>query len=414
MNSTIMKLASDEKLAWEKILKLRSDFHPELVSKVRVRSKEEALERGVRIIKSIFHKLQTLGIDLRQIEPGHGIGHIIGRDYINALVLAKNLDADPKEIFIGLISGAVHEIGTALVDRYADSKRAVRHGEMGAILLDRIFSDKEFSRKLNRAEKILICYAVAAHTHYLKPMDVTCEDSVIRRVEPYIDAYPNGQPILAVWIARWIDRLDLNGPAFVGRHFLTLSRTHSDLDGNNFYSLVFANHMLPLLREEKEIKAGGGNRTMLEHLVMYAGSQKNESAYGKHDFGAMVALRDAQTKRLWRIIEAVQKKELTFDAMQEEIILTAWTAFLGGNIEPTDKGVITAMRLKEEFKKLDGESRRAWLNGFIATMKEYIGWANEILDMAEEFPPEWFYINTTGIKQFINPLWSWENIVTEI
>lgn len=387
--NAIKKLIENPEKALEILHNLDANFRLGLISEINVNTTEEAIERGVELISLFHERIASLGISLEEIEPGHGIGHIT-RDRLNAIILARELDADPRDIFVGIVAGAIHDIGVTLVERYAESKRVIRHAEAGAILLYYALSDPIFYRKTNRAERILISYAVVAHTHYLKAMDVNCEDNIVRRIEPYTDIYPDGSPILAVWFARWIDRLDINGPGFVGRHFLTLLMAHLDFDGKNFYSVTFANHMRPILRSEEEIKAQGGARTMLEHLYMFASTQNNASPYGKHDFGAMIVMRDAQTKRLKRIINAVLQNERKFDQAQKEKILTAWTAFLYSNIEPTQKASQTAINLKYEFEKLDENTQNAWLNGFIATMEEYAEWSEWILEKIKTFPAKWY------------------------
>ncbi len=410
----IQAIINNDEMAWEKIQELRANFSPVLMEKVRVGSKQEALSRGLEIIQKIFEKLQAMGIDLMDIEPGAGFGHFT-RDYLNAIVLANKLDTSPQDLFIGLVSGALHEMGVTIRDRYAENKQAIRHAEAGAILLYEIMSDDMyFLTKLNRAERILICYAIAAHTHYLKEMDIACEDGITRKIKPYRDTYYDNTPIIGIWFARWTDRLDIDAPAFVARHYLTLEKSHIDYSQNGFFSVTFADHMRPLLRSSSEISAQGGNRTLLEHLNMFATSQNNDSPYGKYDFGAMIEMRDRQTERLNRIIQAVQESKVEFDSYQTELVLTAWTTFLYTNIEPTPKALITAIHLKDNFKKLDQTTQRAWLNGFVATMREYIDWSKWIMEMTQNLPDEWFYINNKSIDKIIMPVWHWENLLKMI
>lgn len=410
----IQAIIDNEEVAWEKIQELRKDFSPVLIENVRIESKQEAFSRGLEIIQKIFEKLQALGIDLMEIEPGAGFGHFT-RDYLNAIVLANKLDASPRNLFIGLVAGALHEIGVTMVDRYAENKRAIRHAEAGAILLSEIMSDDMyFWRKLNLAERTLICYAIAAHTHYLKEIDMVCNDGITRKIKPYRDLNYNNTPIIGIWFTRWTDRLDIDAPAFVARHYLTLERSHTDYGQNGFYSVTFADHMRPLLRTNDEIGAQGGNRTLLEHLNMFATSQNNDSPYGKYDFGAMVEMRDRQTELLNRIIRSVKESKLEFDTYQTELVLTAWTTFLYTNIEPTPKALIAAIRLRDNFKKLDQATQRAWLNGFVTTMKEYIDWSKWIMEMTQDLPDEWFYINNKSIDKIIMPVWHWEDLLKMI
>lgn len=134
---------------------------------------------------------------------------------------------------MGLVAGTLHDVGCALVEHYAETQRVVRHAEGGALLLQEILPRLLLSEK----QKILICYAVAAHTHYLKPQTVG-EDTI----EPYLDT-SEGEPLWGILFTRWVDRLDCNGAGFVGRHYLTLARAHQDFDGKQFYGIEFAEHL---------------------------------------------------------------------------------------------------------------------------------------------------------------------------
>ena len=399
--SEIKEMISDESISWPVIQNLRNAFSARLVDHVNIDTREEALGKGVQVIKHIFNGLEKLNMDIYDIEPGHGVGHI-ARDYANGLILTSQLEADPKNLFIGLVTGSVHEIGLTLVNRYQESNRVIRHAEAGALLLWEILSDLKI---LNESEKILICYGVAAHTHYLKSTTIKCEDGVEREVIPYQDTDEKGNPILSVWLARWIDRLDINGPAFVGRHYLTLADTHSDFDGKNFYEVSFRNHMKPLLRNADEIRKAGGNQTMLEHLNMFANSQNNESPYGLHDFGKMIEIRDEQTRRLKRIINSVVDDKESFSQFKTNRILASWVDFLCQGVEPTKKSGDTALRLQVEFHKLDSENKRAWLNGFVVTMDEYFDWSKSMIIQLNCFPNEWLLLGKRNIdvKKIISP-----------
>lgn len=398
MNSKHLKeLLSNEELCWREIQELRASFNLDLFSEVAVNRREEALARGVNTVREALKILGSSGINLKEMEPGHGIGHLT-RDYVNALRLTSALDGDPKHLFIGLVSGTLHDIGCASVDRYEESERAVRHAEASAILLNQIF--KESSLGLNTSEQILIRYALAGHTNYLRPTDVTCKDGVTRRIEPYADIYES-KPILGIHLPRWIDRLNFCDPSFVGRHYLTLSREHSDYGEKGFYSVKFEEHMRPLFRTNEEIKAAGGNRTMLEHLNMFAQSQNNQSVYGQYDYGEMVNLRDAYKERLLRIIEAVRTREIT----PQEKISNRWTVFLAKNIEPTDLGRKTANQLKKMFENLPAETQMAWANGFWQTMKEYVEWSEPILNFLNKIPKEWRCLPSIAedVRKIIDP-----------
>jgi hypothetical protein len=322
-------------------------------------------------VKEVLTGLAENGVNLYSAEPGHAIGHWV-RDYVHALRLCSGLDVELAHAFIGFLGGTLHDIGCSIVPRYQDSKRVVRHAEAGALLLLDLFAKDDCG--LNGAEQILVAYAVAAHTHYLRPATVVCADGETRVIEPYKDLDDEGKPIFGVWIARWVDRLDTSGPAFVGRHFLTLVDTHEDFAGAaGFQTIEFAPHMRPLLRDKPD-----GPQTMTEHLRMFANSQATKPPYGLHDFGAMETMRDTRRAQLERIIAATQDAPSNILARQEKI-LHAWTLFLAINVEPSLKGLRVATRLSQMFEKLDEASRAGWLSGFVQCMIEYDEWARSAI-----------------------------------
>ncbi|MFH0814843.1 MAG: hypothetical protein V1902_02035 [Candidatus Falkowbacteria bacterium] len=369
----------DEAEGWRRIQGLRAEFSPKLFEDVKVNDRTEVFVRGMGAVLSIFSALKKTGIDVTQIQPGHGLGHLV-RDYVNALRLFSKLEADPSHLFVALLGGIFHDIGCAVVERYAESKRAVRHAEAGALLLSDLFAVD--SCGLNSGEQLLVAYAIAAHTHYLKPQTVVCGDGVSREVAPYKDLDDEGRPILGVWGTRWTDRLDTNGPAFLGRHYMTLVEEHEDFQDEGHFLLQYQEHMRPILRDKPE-----GARTMLEHMQMFVNSQTNASIYGKWDFGQMVALRDARKKMLEDIISpACAEIPLTG---RTGLVLFAWKKFLGFNVEPTEKGHLVAAKLADMFDELDSDAQHRWIRAFYVCMRNYIVWADDAVAFLRELPLDW-------------------------
>ncbi|MDO8557804.1 MAG: hypothetical protein Q7S09_01260 [bacterium] len=388
--ANIKEMFQDEAVCWDRVENLRSiDLRAHLL-KVRARDRAEAIERGIGIARYALQTLQNWGLDAQQFEPGHGIGHLM-RDYLNALRLLGTLDADPRDIFVGIVGGVMHDVSCALVKRYEESKKAVRHAEAGALLFLEI--SEKAKLPINREETELIAYAIAAHTQYLREMDVACRDGITRRVRPYRDLDDDGKPVLAIWLPRWIDRLDCSGPTMVGRHFLTLAKNREDYNiKTGYYSVNFEDHLRPLLRTPEEIRADGGNQTMREHLHMFASTQTNASPYGKHDFGRMCELRNASREMLLEIISRVQEFPKRSSEEQENI-LNRWESFLGKTIEPSTLGRITAKEVCGLFRNLDESSRLAWSNGFQATMDHYASWSETALRDLAELPKEWLSLS---------------------
>jgi hypothetical protein len=401
----------NERFSYQRIQKLRQSFSPETLSEIEYESLDLALKGAVWVVQECLEVFKQARLDLSQIEPGHGIGHLI-RDYVNGLMLLSNIDAEPRDIFVGFAGAVFHDMGCALIERYRENRRAVRHAEVGALLMEEVLKSPVFENTLSRAEKIAISYSILSHTHYLRSTGVECEDGVTRQVLPYQDLDGDGNPLLGIWFPRWVDRLDCNGPCFVGRHFLTLVQSHKDFDGEKYYDVGFAEHMRPLLRTNEEIRAAGGNRTMLEHINMFYQSQTNNSPYGVHDYGRMVELREMSRAKLSSIITAVQNP-VNLPQSSEEKILEAWTLFLAHNIEPTKKGKQAAATLKKMFKALPKETRQGWCNGFLATMKHYMGWSSPILRFLNELKNGWCHFSpiSDDVREVIAPHASWANLI---
>lgn len=376
-------IVSNEPEAWEKSQELRRSYeqsYEELFAALPVRSIEQAKERSFEVIYKTLETLDGI-IDLGQVSPGHGLGHLT-RDYLHASLLADKLDLDPGQAYVGIVGGVLHDfLGCSLIDRYCESGRVVRHAEAGGLL----FMEIAKSIGISHNEALLIFYALAAHTHYLKPSKVMCGDGVERETSPYLDIDANGNPIMSVHLTRWSDRSDANGPCFIGRHYLTIAHEHKDYATEGHYLVAFAEHMRPLLRDDAEIKSDPKGRTLREHLMMFAGSQSNDSPYGRFDYGAMVTMRDEYKERFLRIIAAFDKPlELSSD--EEEELLSRWTAWLSQKIEPSQLALETAQELRQRFSLLPPEIKQAWFGAMKVTLEEYAGWAEEMLADLTVFP----------------------------
>lgn len=261
------------------------------------------------------------------------------------------------------------------------------------------------------AEADAVAYGIAAHTHYLQEQKVRCKDGVERMVKPFPDTV-EGKPVPEVWFPRWADRLDCNGPCFVGRHYLTVHRDHHDFGKEGFYAVSFADHLQLRNRTPEEIKAAQGKppRSMLEHCKMFGDSQTNASPYGVHDHGLMRALRDEYRASLDHILQrVVHPTDVRLDRVFE-----AWTIFLGTNIEPSTLGRVAAVELSLGFARLEPAVQRAWACGFRATMTEYLAWSDRMLAFLNGLPAS--HLSLPGlfpdIRQVIAPDPAWLAVLT--
>lgn len=371
---------------YDEMLALRGRFTPGLAASLQTDlNRADAVARTVDALHAILHLILD-GKDVRDGDAGHGMGHW-ARDYTHSLLLAHDPEIEPRFALPGILGGTLHDIGTLFLDRYADKNRAFRHAEAAALLVRTAALE---TGVLQENEADLVAWAIAAHTHYLRPSVVVCADGVERQVNPYPDLN-EGEAILPVWLPRWADRLDCSGPCMVGRHYLTLAKDHDDFNGQGFYKVSFGEALRPLLRTQDEIKAAGGSQTMLEHMRMFANSQTNESPYGKYDRGRMVKQRDAYRASLLHIIDQVARPT----DVDIERITKAWTMFLTV-IEPT-LDPKTARTLEDNFRSLDASTRQAWACGFRAVMSEYLVWGDRICAFLQTVPESyWNFPNLNG------------------
>jgi len=371
--------------AWNETQALRQKFeesYEALFDDLPIESIEEAKLKSFEVISKTLSFLEKV-INFSEVDPGHGLGHLV-RDYLHAVILAEISEMDVKQAYIGIIGGVLHDIlGCTLIERYSESERAVRHAEAGGLLFQKI--SEEIG--VDQNEALLIYYAIAAHTNYLKPSKVECSDGVEREIQPYRDTNNEDEPIMSILLTRWADRFDVNGPCFVGRHFLTMIEEHKDFGGGTYYPVNFFDHMRPLLRNNDEIKADPKGRTMREHLAMFANSQSNDSPYGKFDYGEMAKMRDAYKDRALRIIKAFDNP-IKLSPEEEMLLLSRWTNWLSEKIEPSETAKDGSKKLQEMFFTLPQETKEAWFSVIKTTLKEYDEWANEMSTVLLNFSEE--------------------------
>lgn len=331
----------------------------------RIRQGVDRLSRRFGSRKeAIAGALQTLH-DLRQLidpafhlltsDAGHAEGHR-ARDAMHAVFLAKDGEVSHGDAFLTVIGGTLHDLGTGVVPRYDERNLAVRHAEVGALLVHHLL------KAAGEGDYVadLAAYAIAAHTHYGKESEVTCRDGAVRKVTPYRDCYEDGSPMRFVWGTRQADRLDCSGALFVGRHILTLERDHHDFTHGAFHEVKFGETWRLELLSPEDRKRAGNAPTMLEHFRMFASSQSNTSVYGRHDTAWMASLRDLYKQYLEQIIAATLKSP---SSMRESSI-GEFFAFLGEVVEPSAIGRAAAQDLEERFRLLPLDVQSAWSNGF--------------------------------------------------
>lgn len=224
---------------------------------------------------------------VRKGSPGHDFGHS-RRDVLAALALAsdKNVQTyQPAEIVAGMIAGMFHDLGTSFVARYKDNEWVAGHAEDGAY---RFYTMTE-GGLLEENLRLLVSYAIASHTHYLK--DIPCKDGSIREPWYYELFEKEGKKYgWAVLACRFADRLDTNGSTLMLRHLLAnadaLESGGQDLTGKTFYQINAASIDIMVTPRTAMIDVAEGKQapTTLRHIANFAGSNFGNSVYSRDDY----------------------------------------------------------------------------------------------------------------------------------
>jgi len=392
----------NEGVGWERIKKLKVDF----MRMVETKEKDGVgrdLHQAAIAVQNILQVIKEAGFDFTGMSVTHGTGHIV-RNYAHCWLLFENLEGiSSEDLFCGFIAGCLHDIGCLFFDRYSEHRHVIRHAEASALLLQEFFGEKQFNG-LTEREKKKILYAVSAHTHYLNDVVVNCSDGERRATNPYIDVNNSGKPIWPVWLARWIDRLDINSPqAYPARLYLPLVKSRVDYKQEGFYEVEYHDYM-----SITETHGVFGDRSMAYSLNQIADTQNNNSPYGKFDFGKMIELRDKYRDWYYEFFEIIKLRRI-FSLKEKEMILGSWTNYLWHNIEPTEKARKYAEELEKEFNKLDENTQSGWLSGFVFMLRKYVEWSEMTLGRLNSLPSEFLKLPgmSEDIREIIKPHADW-------
>ena len=271
-------------------------------------------------IMACFDRLKPF---MEKSRPGHDLGHFY-RDFLQALVL---IGSDPtvagalyrSDTIAGLLGGAFHDCAVAVKPRYSDNEWECGHAEVGAWLMHELLGDLVPEYQLT-----LVCYAVVAHTHLLKPVLVSSPVTAeVYERQPYhtdeIYSYtPEGYVGIGPWVARFADRLDTNGASHWARHVVAMADAAElpdarDFSGGSFFEINQEAIMRLLL---PEIIGGGaeGAPTTFKHMQNFVtGNFNPDSPYSKHDaefpvMQALITAKSGETRNMLAI-SAVRPSE---------------------------------------------------------------------------------------------------------
>lgn len=350
---------------------------------------KKADETGIRLDSDTLEKLFDRFSDLiENTPPGHDVNHI-RRDALAGLAFASSdqfvkSDYSPSDIDAGILGSIFHDIGNAVTRRYEDIKRANGHAEIGAYIFWKT-SEGILGEDLRK----LTTYAIAAHTHYLKPVPVKEPQGYERQPYWYEIFYPeNNKPCgLAPILTRFSDRLEVNGGTVVTRTLISYADASEsggqDFQGDQEFFEInkekLETFFHPEVREGKPKPP-----TVLEHALMFAESNFGNSIYSRDDhlfpiMEELIKTKTAQTDKLIQVVKAkpdmMDFSELSAEAKAKDTIRQ-----ISGS-----KNFESAWNvLSQAWRELDSETQAKWKNGFEYIQRSYTEWLDLILGKVGE------------------------------
>jgi hypothetical protein len=363
-----------------------------------LRTEVEPMEDWKRIKADALHELESIPEDviptlLKRFEPfvevlpaGHSKGHV-NRDFIASVLILQDPsfdELDDVEKLVGLMAGTFHDVGSAVVNRYEEAKHFAGHAEVGAYMFDQVAADL-----LPVNLRKLCAFAIAAHTHYTKDITVikkgeNGEETIVKKT---YDDKLEGDNKMGVWLARWSDRLDMQGLQGFVRHSLTKAQPTEDYSIEGFHTVRedekedFKHHFTPRLRSvelRKSLPKADQTMDTLEHIKMFRDTALNKSPYSEHDtpYFTQELVTPAALEQM-QFVEAVlaEAPELPEDKINEAFDLFYRVCRV---IEPGSNIDETIDLFKQKFQLLSAGDRSHWANGFLILLPLYDRWYKRI------------------------------------
>jgi len=332
---------------------------------------------------------QNFKIYIDQMPPGHDKGHY-SRDLLTSIVLADSLQdkaAFKSEVGAGLLAGAFHDIGTSIIPRYQDNKYGAGHGETGAFLFYQTTEGLigENTRKL-------AAYSIAAHAHYLKPIEVQIPQGY-KKDKYWDETWKDENDKLngiAIQMTRRSDRADTNGVTLIFRHINSridsIEEGGQDLSGGEWVNL---NHdsllqtINPIIRDPIE-----NPPTTLEHILRFAKSNDGKNVYSEKDY-LFPAFQEILALKLSQFENLIGKMDDSSDFITESPENNKFIHDLFYKASKSDPQRFEKAwsNFQDIWPELSQEAKSRWYNGLKYSETAY----NEILS---------FYENKTKDSEF--------------
>lgn len=331
-----------------------------------------------KIIKKVFHHLHQFTI---MGKPGHDLGHLY-RDMLSGSAISGTdpyaTKAYPNDQTAAFFGAAYHDIGNGIWPRYQDYFWECGHAEIGAWLFYHL-TKKYIPENI----RLLTAYAIAAHTHQLKPVET--KTGFTR--QPWVDhLFENdGHPVgISIWITRFSDRLDTNGITLFCRHIIAnVEGSHQegrDFSGSSWYEIN--KKSLSLLMKPDTVIEDNMPST-LKHMENFANSAKNQTPYSQHDDKF-----------------PIMKQFINYKIKQSDTLIDIVKTQTGKPDFPKFRRFVTKMSLSPIIKSTLNDVEKLWSE---LTEEEQSHWAKGFI-YAEESYPEWLEMLHEKTKESDSPL----------
>lgn len=335
--------------------------------------------------------------------PAHCHGHHNGDAIGGSAIIASDpfiATGYPNDVYGALFGLLYHDCSTGVQHRYIDFDWELDHGAIGAWIFYHA-TEGLISKEI----RLLGAYGINTHPHLRNK--VKTKDGRWRHVWNDHLFYENGHPVrLAVWLARWADRLENAGASHFYRHIMAAvdgARVKGfDLSGTEYFAF---DKSLPVLFTP-QLGNVDGVPTLLQHLKGYADSATAFpcSVYNQHDhlspsMSRLVALKAGHSNQIINAtVTHTGDKPANFDTLAQMLAISAGQPVTQINLD-------TITLVEQLWNQTKPEDQARWASTFDLAKKLYYAWLNTAKSEIE--------IATSPLIQDISPLVSsWINEIS--
>jgi hypothetical protein len=309
---------------------------------------------------------------LDTLPAGHGPEHFLSemRD-IHRFVCATELDfIDDLERTIALCAGLLHDIGNAVVDRYAEQTNFTSHAEAGAWVLERV-TTHIFALSPDMTQ--LIQYAMAAHTHYLKSITKTRNgNTFVQAPYPRLLLSHTAGDLWAIKLVRMADREQLKGLTVILRNITIHTKSIVNMSDDTFEAVSESEKSDFLWRfavpgsDQSYLEKYPAVTSIFESALRFADKFDESNAYTEYDTAAFYQSNNTQKADIQAALALMQHTATTTKIkesflVRKTLILSHFLAFLR-HIDPAADIETVRHDFALKFEWLPPHIQAAWLS----------------------------------------------------